>query len=266
MICIYVSTYDLNKCPLLSCFMCLMNFILEIGDCKIRWGIMLPYLWEWLHKGGCLCLVQWWCHQTGEPSGESPLKIADVETNRVLAVKQLWNPEARASVQGGVWWEPWKNSTNAKGIQLWRLLTLVFISGDLITGPLPFFLSTKRYHWIIMKYYEVFEDDITSTAFNRQCSPPFAIPKYCKGWHTTSFNHRWFGPLNLAQATLCRHMRWQWMPKRAFRSSAEVGSPQTKSGSQKDVIQALAIFQCSFQMQPSMNQVVSVWLKWNTKM
>lgn len=46
----------------------------------------------------------------------------------------------------------------------------------------------------------------------------------------------------------------------------EVRFPQTKSGSQKDVIQALAIFQCSFQMQPSMNQVVSVWLKWNKKM
>lgn len=51
MICIYVSTYDLNKCPLLSCFICLMNFELEIWRLQNWWGIMLPYLW-WLHKGG----------------------------------------------------------------------------------------------------------------------------------------------------------------------------------------------------------------------
>lgn len=164
MICIYVSTYDLNKCPLLSCFICLMNFELEIWRLQNWWGIMLPYLW-WLHKGGSL-LVRWWCHQTGGPS------VFPVEDCR------CWDQQSPCSSSCVVWGKGFsprrsvmgtrkKNSANGKGIQLWRLLTLVFILGILITGLPPFFLSTKGYHWIIMKYYEVFEDDITSTTFNR---------------------------------------------------------------------------------------------------
>ena len=117
MICIYVSTYDLNKCPLLSCFMCLMNFILEIGNLEtaelVRHHAPVSMVAPQRRiPPGAMVMPPDWGTQWKFPVEDC--RCWDQQSPCCQAVFSLRQGLQSKEVVMG---KPWKNSANGKGME-----------------------------------------------------------------------------------------------------------------------------------------------------
>lgn len=163
-LCIYIRFEQVSIVVLLYVFDEFHTGNWKFGDCRIGEASCSRIY------GGSTKADPSWCHGDATRLG-NPVEIPRWRLQMLRPTESLLSssffPEARASVQGGGDGKTLKELSKWKGHGKTGVFWVLFSFLDiLITGLLPFFLSTKCYNWIIMKYYEVFEDDINSTAFN----------------------------------------------------------------------------------------------------